>query len=405
MQPIAHPEVLARDWVPPVVVDRSREVAEIVRRLDPPRPVAPPPWIVGVTGASGSGTSAVARRAAREVLDRIRVEGVGNRPRLVSVRTSGARGTHGVAAALLRSLDEGFDGRGFPAAEILAGFLRRLRREGQPVVILLDDVHVGGPDLIPILRAVAAPDRFLPEAEVGLPPLWTLLAGSPEGWATVVAGTPSSLVLGRPIGLETYGGAALEQIVRDRWTRAWGHPPAAAEVARVVETALEDGGGAKRAIDLLRRAAVREGHAWGDLPTASGLRPPAVEVELRVVRAIEEAARDREAAVGDVRRREAELAEAQGARPLPATTLWRRIVTLERAGYVARAIRPGGIGGTRSVLRVLTPVEEWITASRRTEIRQASAPWTSAREAWPDLGKRAAEEGVLPGRPPVGPAD
>src|SRR5208282_2880125 len=198
---VSHPEVLARDWLPPVVLGREREVAEVVRRLDPPLPRAPPPWVVGVVGSSGSGASAVARRAAREVADRVRLEGVGPPPRVISVRTTGLRGTHGVASAFLRHLDEGFDGRGFAVAEILAGFLRRLRREARPTVLVVDDLHIAGPDLGPLLRALGDPDRFLPEGEFGIPPIWTILGGTSEGWATAVAAAGDRLALGPPVRL------------------------------------------------------------------------------------------------------------------------------------------------------------------------------------------------------------
>ncbi len=405
MYPTPHPEVLARDWLPPVALGRESEVAEVVRRLDPPWPKAPPPWIVGVVGAAGAGTSTVARRAAREVSDRLRQSGEGVRPRLLWVRTAGLRGTHGVASALLRHLDEGFDGRGFPVTEILAGLLRRLRREGQPAVLILDDVHVGGPDLGPVFRALAAPDRFLPEGEYGIPPTWTVVAGTPEGWASTLGGVDDPSTLGRPVGIAPCSDRGLAVIVRDRAARALGRPASEDLVARVVEESVAEGSSARRAVDLLRRTLVGGGFFHGDAPAAPGLQPGVVEVELRVVRAIEASVQNRKAKVGDVRRHEAELAHAQGSRPLPATTLWRRIVRLEHAGYLSREIRPGGTGGTRSVLRLLTPVEEWVTSSRRCDTHRGAEPWSGAppREGGPEpLG-----EGLLPAalRPPSGPVD
>jgi hypothetical protein len=405
MHPIAHPEVLARDWLPPIVLGRERELAEVVRRLDPPKPQAPPPWIVGVVGASGSGTSAVARRAARLVVDRLRQARAGVRPRVLAVRTAGVRGSHGVASALLRQLDDGFDGRGFPVAEILAGVMRRVRREDQPVVIVLDDLRVGGPDLRPVLKALASPDRFLPEGEYGMPPTWTILAGTPEGWASVVGSLSDPTIVGRPVGLDVYSDAMLRALADDRASRALGHPAGSAMVDRLVEETVGDGGGARRLIDLLRRQLVGEGSGpgRGGFPERSG--PGVVEVETRVVRAIEAAARGREAKVGEVRRCEAALARAQGTKPLPATTLWRRIVRLEHAGYVVRDVRPGGVGGTRSVLRVLTPVDEWVTSARRAETRRGDGPW-SARPL-PDAGVGAPPGAPTPAtaRPPFDRAD
>jgi len=354
-----NPEVLALDWVPPVAIAREREVQAVVHRLDPPSPCAPPPWIVGVVGPSGSGSSAVARRAARETVDRLRAWRPTPAPRVLAVRTAFLRGAHGVATALLRRLDEGFDGRGFPTAEIVAGVLRRLRRENRPTVLVLDDVGVGGADLGPILRALGDPDRFLPEGESGLPPIWTILAGTPEGLATAVADVEPRYPVRPFVVLSPYPETALRSIVRDRAERALGRAPPSGLVERAVARAVEDGLGARRAVDLLRRELLGV-RGVGESGTPHG---PGVAVEPRVVRAIGAASRGLSAFLGDVRRYEAEIARRQGVRPLPTTTLWRRLVRLERAGYVRREIRTGGSGGTRSVVRVLTPIDEWVTAA------------------------------------------
>ncbi|MGB7124131.1 MAG: AAA family ATPase, partial [Thermoplasmata archaeon] len=246
-----HPEVLAHDWLPPVVLGREAEVAEIVRRLDAPTPHAPAPWMVAVVGPRGSGTSSVARRAAREVADRVRISGSGVIPRWIAVRTADHRGTHGVASALLGSVDDGFDGRGFPVAEILAGFLRRLRREGRPCALVLDDVRAGGADLGPILRALGSPDRFLPEGESGIPPVWVVLAGTPDGVQRAEDALASRWRIGPFVHLSPYSGHALRALVEDRVQRSLGHPAPPDLVGRVVRAAVEDGGGAARAIDLV----------------------------------------------------------------------------------------------------------------------------------------------------------
>jgi hypothetical protein len=363
MLPPTNPEVLANDWVPPVAIGREREVRDVVRRLDPPTPHAPPPWIVGIAGAAGTGTSTVARRAAREAIDVLRSAGAPPGAHALFVRTAFLRGAHGVATALLRQFDEGFDGRGFPTAEILAGVLRRLRRDGRPTVVVLDDVGVGGADLGPVLAAFGGPDRFLPEGESGIPPVWTLLAGTPEGLATAVAAVEPRYPVRPWVELSPYSDGALRAIVRDRAERALRRPPPGPLVDEIVARSISDGLGARRAVDLLRRAllGVRgAGRSGPDRPD----RAFRLAVESTVVRAIGAAALGSSASLGEVRRFEAEIARRQGNRPLPTTTLWRRLVRLERAGYVRREIRAGGSGGTRSVLRLLTPIDEWITVGR-----------------------------------------
>jgi len=395
-----HPEVLARDWVPPVATGREIEVAEMVRRLDPPVPRASPPWFVAVAGARGTGTTTVARRAARTVADLLRSESGGGAPHVLPVRTATLRGPHAVASSLLRHLDGGFDGRGFSVIEIVAGFLRRLRREGRPAVLILDDVGIGGPDLGPVLRALGNPDRFLPEGENGIPPTWTILAGTPEGLRAAEASLEGRFSIGRAVELAPYSDRALGAIVRDRAERWLGHPVASALVAEVVTKAVEEGASASVALDLLRRELIGGGRS-GRARVPFGVGPLPVAVEPHVVRAIESAIRGQEARVGEVRRREAELAEAEGARPLPATTLWRRIVRLEQAGYLRRDIRPGGIGGTRSVVRVLTPVDEWVTLALRSDSRRAAGSWASSRWEPP----RSPAELPLPATAPPLPSD
>jgi hypothetical protein len=354
-----NPEVLSSEWLPPLALGRGNELREVVLRLDPPRPRAPTPWVVAVAGGTGSGTSTVARRAARETVERLQAASAEPVPRILAVRTASLRGPHGVATALLRRFDEGFDGRGFPVAEVIAGVLRRLRRDGRPTVVVLDDIDIGGPDLGPILRAFANPDRFLPEGESGLPPLWTILAGTREGLVTALAGLDRGVAARPFVELREYGELELRAIVRDRAERALGREAPSSLVTKVIDRTLADGGGARRAVELLRRELV--GRPKGLSPAPAG-GAGGIAVEPRVVRAIESATGGIAARLGDVKRREAELALAEGSVPLPTTTLWRRIVRLERAGYVRREIRPGGAGGTSSIVRILSPIDEWVTA-------------------------------------------
>ncbi len=377
MFPTAHPEVLAEDWLPPVVLGREAAVVDVVRRLDPPTPHAAPPWMVAVVGPRGCGSSSVARRAAREVADRVRGTQPGPPPRVISIRTARCRGSHGVASELLHSIDDGFDGRGFPLLEVLAGFLRRVRRDGRPVVLVLDDVRPGGPDLSPILRALGAPDRFLPEGEHGLPALWVVLAGSPDAVRKAEVDLGGLWRIGPFVRLPPYEPQELRRLLEDRADRALGRPSPGALLNACVERSVADGGGAARSVELLRRALVAPGERRSDSPRLRRARSPPVAVEPRVVRAIEEAAQGVAARVGEVRRFEARLARAAGEHPLPATTLWRRIVRLEQAGYVRRDVRPGGSGGTRSVLRVLAPVDEWVIAPALPGTLRASGGWTA----------------------------
>jgi hypothetical protein len=377
MFPVPHPEVLATDWLAPVPFGRERDVAEVVRRLDPPAPSAPPPWVVAVAGPAGSGTSTVARRAAREVVERLRIAPGGASARLLRVRLAGLAGPHGIATALLRGFDPGFDGRGFPVAEILAGWLRRLRREAAPFVVVLDDAVVGGPELAPVLRALTGPDRFLPEGQSGLPPWWTIVAGTEEGLAGAARALERSVPLRPFVVLREYDPAALTGIVADRAERAMGRPAPPTLVDRLVARAIEDGGGSGRAIDLLRRELLARGRPYGPGFVPRG-GEPAIRIEPWVVDAIGRASGGSGALLGEIRALEARLAREAGLPPLPTTTLWRRIVRLEQAGYLRREIRTGGTGGSRSVVRLLTPIDEWVTVPALPQSRRDAAPRSEA---------------------------
>jgi hypothetical protein len=392
---VSNPEVLAREWLPPLALGREREVQEVVRRLDPPTPHAPPPWVVAVAGRSGAGSSTVARRAAREVVDRLRAAGGGPAPRAIAVRTALLHGAHGVASALLQRFDEGFDGRGFPTAEILAGFLRRLRRDGRPTVLVLDDIEIGGAELTSLLNAIGNPNRFLPEGESGLPPLWTVLAGSREGLSTAVDGVSHRFSVRPFLELSDHTEPELRSIVRDRLERAVGRAPPSSLVTTIVARAIEDGGGARRAVELLRRELLRDRRPrstpWIPVDDRSE-----VAIEPWVVRAISSATRGTTAELGEVRRLEAELARSRGVRPLPPTTLWRRMVRLERAGYLRREIRTGGAGGTRSIVRLLTPVDDWVTSPHRLGNPRAAGPVTASPATQAPGELRAPPGGAVP---------
>lgn len=350
-----HPSVLADDWLPPVLNGRAGELAELSRRLGDPYPPGPPPWVAVVVGPSGAGTSAVARLGARRLLEAVNREGSPVSPALVRVRVSGATGIQAVASGLLQGLDSGFVARGFPVAEILAGFLRRLARDGRAAVVVLDDIGPGAPDLRPVLRALLAPTRFLPEGCEVAPTLWTILAGRADAGATwsrlLRAGIPreSRIVVSAPER------SIIRAAVADRADRALGHAPPPELVERVVARSLREGRGIGRALDLLRKELLGPAspRAFPATPLLGGAGAP---VEPRILAALERATRGHPATLGEIRAWEERFAAQEGSRPLPATTLWRRMVRLQAAGVIRRDVRPGGPGGTRSTIELVGPV-------------------------------------------------
>ncbi len=345
MSPPAVSIVLSPDWTPPYLAGRARELEALdglLARAAAPGAGAP----VGVEGPAGAGSSVLARVAARRwTMDPAR-RSPGSAPgHLVAVRVRGCAGATGVAAGLLRYFDPGFRERGFSTAEILAGFLRRLLREDRPAIVLLDDLGPGSPDVAPIVRALTAPARFLPEGVDRTPEVQLVLVGQESGagaggrWRDLVEESSRFRVPELPP-------LALRAIALDRFHRASGELPGEQLVAELVARALADRRSVARLLELLRA------HL---LPASV---PPPVEnphhhPDRRVLTALELACEGGPVDLRLVRAAEAHLARTGGARPLPTTTFWRRIVRLEQAGWIVREVRPGGPGGSTSKVRLL----------------------------------------------------
>ena len=380
---LPHPEVLAAEWLPPVPLGRAREIDEVGRRLAErlgPRAGSP----LAVVGPAGCGTSTTARLALR-ALARRPANGGALPPLVAQVRTRRTRGTASVAAALLQTFDPGFDPRGFSTREILAGFLRRVRRDRRPALLLLDDLDVAGPPLLPILRALEQPGTWLPEGAAGLPALGVVLAGRPEAVDRLAHGYRRGI---DRIRLEAWDDRAIAGLVSDRIARALGREPPPGVAERVVEHARGLGRGAAGALDALRRellgpAAQRPGSVYR--PVGPGSRLLIERHLLEVLQRLRPGETIRYAELRDHERRQA-LAERSP--PLPATTFWRRILRLEQEGYLRREIRLGGLGGTRSSVRLLTPVERLPAdrpvpgtprASAGSDVSPAGSAWGGAR--------------------------
>ena len=375
---VAHPEVLAVDWLPPTPMHRAREVAELAERLRSSGPpfLAPHVW---VEGAEGSGASTVARQGIRRfVADAPRERPTG--PRVLAVRLRGSRSAAAVATALLRQLDSGFVGRGFATAEIMTGFLRRIRREARPVVVLLDDLDSGSPCLEPLVTPFRSPARYLPEGSAGIPPITIVVAGRTDsvrrarrGWA------PAAPCL----ELTRLTDEQVRAIVADRLARALNRDAAPSLIESIVERARRDGRGASRAIDLVRRELLGSSIFRSD----SVYRPtPDVSdgaVERSLLDALRELARNDPADLCIVRDRERQIAASQGRRPLASTTFWRRILRLEQAGCVQRIVRVGGVGGTRSLVRWLMASSEGPSLPASDNLRASASSDARVLQVWP----------------------
>jgi hypothetical protein len=375
MLAIPHPEVLAPDWVPPTLIARSEPLERLGRAL--PVPLDPPERtaVAVVRGPPGSGTSAVARRAGLDVAERLRREVAPGLPLFAAVRVRSIGGPLGVASELLRTLDPQFNPRGFTVAQLMAGFLRRILHGARPAVVVLDDIGTECADLRPIVGALLAPDRFLPEGTTVRPSIWLVVAGhdvAEAGWRRVrSAGVPFD----RAVSLPPYTLGQIEAIVRDRARRALGRDAPDGWAERIVRYATLQGTGARRVIELLRCEALGAGGFEYGLPIAPSAKPVRLAIEPRLLEALERASLHGPTLFREVRAWEARLAHQQGVRPLPSTTLWRRIVRLEAAGVIRREVRPGGSGGTQSRVELVraVPRDSLPTGPSGTLPRNASA--------------------------------
>jgi hypothetical protein len=303
----------------------------------------------------------VARRAGLAIVEQLRGEEGGPLPRLVSVRVRYCPGPQAIASELLQRFDPGFEAHGFAVAEIMAGFLRRLHREGRPAVVILDDIGPDSPDLRDVTRALVTPARFLPEGVEAPERIWLILAGSSEASATWRRAYRSGIPSAHTVSLSPLSPQEVEAIVRDRAQRALGRPPPEPWAGDLVgAVALTS---ATRAVERLRRelcesAVIEHRPLLGAPPTGRLL-----SIEPRLLRALEESTAAGPVPLRVLKERERRLAQAMGERPLPTTTFWRRIVRLEAMGLIRREVRPGGRGGTLSRVELVRPLSDWLPFS------------------------------------------
>jgi hypothetical protein len=399
-----HPEVLTPDWLPPVPLGRRGPLASLLRWLGEPRLVGAHAGSAIVLGPRGSGTSTLARLAARTWAESQSVPGGAAGAVQAFIRPAEVHGAQGVAGELLRALDPEYELRGFPVSELLAGFLRRLRSARRAAVVVFDDLGPAAPDLSRLVSGLLDPGGFLPEGGEGIPPLALILAGSPEALRAIAKTRWVRALEPHTLRLSPYSEADLTLIVRDRAERSLARPVPAEWVERVVRRAVRDNGSASRAVEVLRRelagpALSEVGPVYSSVATG-----PVLSIEPPLLSALGQLEEGVPVRVGELRNRTTELARTQGEVPMPATTFWRRIIRLERAGLVRRQVRTGGSGGSLSTVALVRPLGEWTSVMDRSRTLPAAVPrsdlspmWAAPLGEWdPDPRGRRGEPSGLP---------
>lgn len=398
------PEVLAPDWLPPVPLARRGPLACLLQWLGLPLAPRSRGGAALVLGPRGSGTSTLARLAARDWAEAQPLPPTSARAVQAVLRMSDLHGAHGAAGALLRALDPEYELRGFPVSELLAGFLRRLRSSQRPAVVVFDDLGPGSPDLSRLVSGLVDPDGFLPEGGEAVPPVAVVLAGSPEGVHALGKDRLPRLLSDRILRVLPYTEVELTAIVKDRTERSLGRSVPTAWLDRVVRRAAREGCSSARAVELLRRELVgRDVSEIGPVYPTSELGTE-LAIESPLLRAFAQLEEGVPVRVGELRHRARDLARTQGEPPMAATTFWRRILRLERAGLVRRAVRTGGSGGSLSTVAVVRPLEEWPTSMDRSRILPAGAVpvspsplWAAPLGGWePESRERRGERSGLP---------
>ncbi|HEV2230654.1 MAG TPA: hypothetical protein VGS18_00500, partial [Thermoplasmata archaeon] len=167
----------------------------------------------------------------------------------------------------------------------------------------------------------------------------------------------------------------LASLLADRSGRALGRPAPEQWFQALLRRVALHRLNASGAMSLLRRELagadpVVEYFGCDRGPRATG------PIEPHLLAALERVAEHHHATIAELKEWESELARKEGVAPLPTTTFWRRIVRLESAGVVHRAVRTGGAGGTRSIVELLQPVSALWNASGRPDTPRADA-WSS----------------------------
>ena len=399
-----HPEVLAPDWLPPVPLGRRGPLASVLRWLGEPVFTGARTGSAIILGPRGSGTTTLARLAARSWAESQPLPSGVSGVAQAWIRPAESRGAHGAAGELLRSLDPEYELRGFPVSELLAGFLRRLRTAQRPAVVVFDDVGPAAPDLSRLVAGLLDPGGFLPEGGEGVPPLALILAGSPEASRTVAKTKWARALEPRTLRLLPYTASELSAIVKDRAERSLGRSVPTEWVDRVVRPAVRDHASAARAIEGLRRELIGPVLSTVGPVYSSPTSKPAFTIEPPLLSALGQLEEGVPVRVGELRNRTTELARTRGEVPMPATTFWRRIIRLERAGVVRRQVRTGGSGGSLSTVAVVRPLGEWSLATDRSQIPRVDVPrsdlspmWAAPLEEWDPEGRgRRGEPSGLP---------
>ncbi len=360
------PRVLSGEWIPPRLLGREDLLDELRSLL--PYPAHPHRRAsVVLSGAPGVGTSTLARHFVQDVHDLWwNSARRSHMPLLLRADLSESPSPSRAVSALFGGIDPDLDPRGTSTEMLLLLLLRRLRTVQRPTVVWIDQVRVGFPGVVRLLRPLLDPDRLLPEGTQGLPPLVVAVSGETEaleGREEIAPGSLPGPTLHRR--LAPLSPEEAREALECRARLAFENPPSPEALLEMRDLLLTKGWGVALGAELLRESGRRaEARGARRIEPCDVTPPRDPATPRRNARALDacilEALRAETAgstgsglSLPELRARVVLRCQEEGL-PWPSSSqLWRHTVRLERAGAFHRDVRMGGRGG--SVTRFVLP--------------------------------------------------
>jgi hypothetical protein len=304
-----------------------------------------------ITGPTGCGSSAIARRTAL-VLSNPPWAGLPRvRPKLLRADLRRASTDHTPLVQLFRHFDPSFRGAGYSAPHLAALLRRRLSVQEGPVLLWFDNLR-GAPPLPVLWDLLEHAADFLPSGST------IILSGTYDptiGWSGPGEGL-------HRLSLKAAAGSELLDILGQVSREAFAEPLEDNVIQLIATRALSAGVGLQGAIDMLRDAGVRaEGRGLsrvgpgevGEPADIDGRRDPR-RVVSAILKSFERPAATLE--IGVLQRRVCEWLGGDGHRPPSRSLVRRHVRRLERSGILSRAVTIGGKGGSRSMVSLRSPM-------------------------------------------------